>query len=90
MQKVIDALLGPPPEVTVEDIAALLQEAPDLVDEAVPSGEDFTESETLLIGMVREEKRRIRYRKWLEEEIQRRRIEVSPSRWEAIVGRSGG
>lgn len=90
MQKVIDALLGPPPEVTMEDIAALLQEAPDLVDEAVPSGEDFTESETLLIGMVREEKRRIRYRKWLEAEIQRRRIEVSPSRWEAIVGRSDG
>ncbi|MCG6892657.1 MAG: SurA N-terminal domain-containing protein [Desulfobacteraceae bacterium] len=90
MNKVIDAVLGPPSEVTAEELTAWLRAQPDLVDEFPLSGEASGDAGDLLIGMVREEKRALRYRKWLEEEMKRRRIEVDPSRWQSIVGKSGG
>lgn len=90
MNKVIDAVLGPPSEVTAEELTARLHAQPDLVDEFPLSGDASGDTEGLLIGMVREEKRALRYRKWLDEEMKRRRIEVDPSRWQSIVGKSGG
>ncbi len=90
MNKVIDAVLGPPSEVTAEDLTAWLRAQPDLVDEFPLSGEVSGDTGDLLIGMVREEKRALRYRKWLEKEMKHRRIEVDPSRWQSIVGKSGG
>jgi hypothetical protein len=90
MNKVVDTILGPPPEATVDELTARLRSQPDLVEGFPLSGETSGDAQDLLIGTVREEKRALRYRKWLEEEMKRRRIEVDPSRWQSIVGKSGG